>query len=148
MHLVRTRPFKLPQDIEAIFEGLPRPGGYRFAFGDGRAGDQAWLPRADIIETETGLTIRYELAGFELDDLEVTLDGNVLTVKGSRTGTIPEGAAYRLRELPEGRFSRSIRVAKHLDPDSVEARFSKGILEVTLDKRADVLPRTIQVRTA
>ena len=147
MHLVRTRPFKLTHDVEAVFEALQRPTAYRFGFREGRFTNQAWLPRVDVIESEKALTVRYELAGFRLEDLEVTLDDNLLTVKGTRSPVIPEGATYRHQELAEGAFSRSIRVAEHFDPDRVEARLCDGILEVVLDKRPEVLPITIAIET-
>ncbi|MDE0171288.1 MAG: Hsp20/alpha crystallin family protein [bacterium] len=148
MHLVRTRPFRLAHDVEALFGALPRPSGYRFGFREGRIAPPAWLPGVDIIESDDSLTLRYGLAGFRSEDLEVTLDDNVLTVRGARSPVIPEGAAYRLQELVEGNFSRSIRVGQDIDSDEVEATFSGGILEVVLRKRPDVAPRAIPIEPA
>lgn len=148
MHLVRTRPFKLAHDVEALSEAFPRPAAYRFGFRDGRFAGQTWLPRVDMIESDSSLTVRYELAGFRLEDLEVTLDDNVLTVKGTRSPALSEGAVYRLQELAEGGFSRSIRVSENFDPKRVEAKLSNGILEVILEKRPDVLSRTIEIEPA
>ena len=148
MHLVRTRPFRLAPDMESLFEALPRPGGYRFGFREGRLAPQAWLPRVDIIDSDTSLTLRYELAGVRSEDLEVTLDDNLLTVRGTRSPALPEGAGYRLQELAEGSFSRSIRVGEEFDPERVEATFSTGILEVLLRKRPDVAPRIIPIEPA
>ncbi len=148
MHLIRTRPFKLAHEVEASFQTFPRPAAYRLGLRDSRFGAQAWLPRIDVIESDTALAVRYELAGFRLEDLEVTLDDNLLTVKGTRSPVIPEGASYRIQELADGVFSRSIRVAEHFDPDKVEARLSDGILEVVLEKHPDVLPRTIEIESA
>ena len=145
MHLVRTRPFGLAHDVEALLGAFPRPGGYRFGFREGRFAHQSWLPKVDIIESGNALTLRYELAGFRLQDLEVTLDDDLLTVKGTRSSFLPDGAAYRLQEVAEGSFSRSIRVGENFDPERVEATFSDGILEVVLEKRPDVLPRTIAI---
>ena len=148
MQLVRTRPFGLPQDIEAFFEALPRPNVYRFAPRSVHWTRGPWVPRVNVIETEDALTVRHELPGFEMDDLKVTLDGNLLTVKGTRSSDIPEGAVYRVRESAEGAFSRSIRVADHFDPEKVEARLSLGVLEILMHKRPEVLPRTIQIEAA
>ncbi len=148
MHLVRTRPFRLAHDVEALFGALPRPSGYRFGFREGRIAQPARLPGVDIIESDDSLTIRYGLAGFRSEDLEVTLDDNLLTVRGTRSPVLPEGAAYRLQELVEGSFSRSIRVGEDLDSNEVEATFSDGILEVVLRKRPDVAPRAIPIEPA
>ena len=148
MHLVRTRPFKLPHDVEALFAGPPRPATFPFGFRDGRITDQPWLPRVDVVESERALTLRYELAGFQIEDLEVTLDDNVLTVKGTRSSAIREEAVYRLQELAEGSFSRSIRVSEGFDSDAVEAKLSAGILEIVLAKRPDVRTKTIAIEPA
>ena len=148
MQLLRTRPLRFAHDVEALLEGFPRPAAYRFGFRDGRFGDQAWSPRVDIIESDIALIVHYELAGFRLEDLEVTLNDSVLTVKGTREAATPEGAVYRRRELTEGEFSQSIRVAEQFDTDHVEAKLSNGILEVILERRADVLPRTIEIESA
>lgn len=147
MHLVRTRPFRLAHDVDTLFAAL-RPGGYRFGLREGQVAPQAWLPRVDIIESDGSLTLRYELAGFRSEDLEVTLDDNLLTVKGTRSPALPEGATYRLQESAEGSFSRSIRVGEEIDSGSVEATFNDGLLEVVLRKRPDVAPRTIPIEAA
>ena len=148
MHLVRTRPFRLPHDMEALLNVLPRSTAARFDLREGHLSRRTWLPRVDVIETHDALTVRYELAGFRLEDLEVTLDDNLLTVKGTRSQDTPEGAVYRIRELAEGSFSRSVRVSDDFDPEEVGARFSEGILEIVVRKRTEVVPRTIQIEPA
>lgn len=129
--------------MEAFIEAFPLPAASREARGARRT----WWPRVDVIETEDALTARFELAGFELEDLEVTLDNDLLTVKGTRSPEAPEGAVYRIRELADGTFSRSIRLSDEFDSGGVEAGFSKGILEVMVPKRPEILPRTVQIRS-
>lgn len=148
MHLVRTRPFRLAHDVDTLFAALPRPSGYRFGFREGRLAPHAWLPRVDIIESESSLVLRYGLAGFRSEDLEITVDDSVLTVSGTRSHVLPEGSTYRLQELAEGSFSRSIRVGEEIDSENVEATLSDGILEIVLRKRPDVAPRTIPIGPA
>lgn len=149
MQLVRTRPLRSPHDLEALLEVLPDPFAPRFGIARGhRAARRSWVPRVDVHETQDALTVRYELAGFRLEDLEVTLDDNLLTVKGTRSSEAPEGAVYRIRELAHGAFSRSIRVSDDFDPEKVGARFSDGLLEIVIRKRPEVQPRTIQIESA
>ncbi len=147
MHLVRTRPFRLNHDVEAFLEALPLPAAPGFGVRETRWTRRPWAPRVDVIETDEALVTRYELAGFRLEDLEVTLDSNLLTVKGTRSSDAPEGAVYRVRELADGAFSRSIRVSDDFDPDGVVADFSNGILEIVVPKRPQVLTRTVQIGT-
>lgn len=147
MHPVRTRPFRLNHDVETLLEVLPLPAAPGFGVRETRRTRRPWSPRVDVIETDEALVTRYELAGFRLEDLEVTLDNNLLTVKGTRSSEAPEGAVYRVRELADGSFSRPIRVSDDFDPDGVVAEFSNGILEVVVPKRPQVQTRTVQIRT-
>ena len=97
MQLVRTRPFKFVSDIDSLFEGFPLAGTHLLGTRD-RLRAPTLVPRVDIIESGTDITARFEIPGFELSDLEVTVEDNVLTVKGSRSYDLPEGASYRHRE--------------------------------------------------
>ena len=147
MQLVRTRPFKFVPDIDSLFEGLPLAGTHLLGARD-RLGAPTLVPRVDIIESGADITTRFEIPGFELADLEVTVEDNVLTVKGSRSHDLAEGATYRHRELADGEFSRSITLADNVDSDQVTARLANGILEVVVPKQPDVLPRTIDIEAA
>ncbi len=144
MQLVRTRPFKFVPDIESLFESFPFAGTHPLSTRD-RLEEPTLVPRVDVIESSTDITARFEIPGFELADLEVTVEDSVLTVKGSRTHQLPEGSAYLHRELADGGFSRSITLAGNVDSDQVTARLANGILEVVVQKQPDVLPRTIRI---
>lgn len=148
MHLVRTRPFRLPDDVDALLDMLPHRTAPRFGLREGHLTRRPWLPRVDVIETQDTLVVVFELAGFRRQDLEVALDDNLLTVKGTRSADGPEDAVFRIREIAEGSFSRSIRTPEVFDLDHVEAGFSDGILKIVLGKRTDVLPRTIPIESA
>ena len=147
MQLVRTRPFKFVPDIDSLFYGLPLAGTHLLGARN-RLGAPTLVPRVDIIESGAEITTRFEIPGFEMSDLEVTVEDNVLTVKGSRSHDLAEGATYRHRELVDGGFSRSITLADNVDSDQVTARLADGILEVVVRKQPDVLPRTIEIEAA
>ena len=136
MHMVRTRPFNLARDLDAFFlaagRGANAPAG-------------TWMPRVDIYEVDGTLNIRYELAGFSADDLEVTLEDGLLKVSGSRSFDMPEGAEFHRKELSRGKFSRTLRVTDAYDAERVNASFADGLLDVTLQKRPEVLPKTIEI---
>lgn len=141
MQMIRTRPFSIARDFDALFQTGGR-GTYI------SPGTRTWAPRVDVYESGSSLTVRYELAGFAVDDLEVTLEDGVLSVKGERTLEAPEGAEYRRSELARGAFNRSLRVGDGFDADEVKASYSQGLLLVTLEKRPEVLSRTIEVEAA
>ncbi len=147
MQLVRTRPFKFVSDIDSLFEGFPLAGTHLFSTRD-RLEAPTLVPRVDVIESGAEVTARFEIPGFEQADIEVTVEDNVLTVKGARSYDLAEDATYRHRELADGRFSRSVTLPDNVDSDQVAARIANGILEVAVQKRPDVLPRTIEIEAA
>lgn len=141
MQIMRTRPFSLARDVDAFFSAAVRGAA-------GEPGTRTWLPRVDMFETDQALTIRFELAGFQADDLELTVEDGVLTLKGERSFEIPEDARLHRREIAGGAFARTIRITDAFDAEAVEASFSDGVLTVTLEKRPEVLPRTIAINAS
>ena len=86
-----------------------------------------------------------ELAGVKLEDLEVYVIDDELTVKGERTNTEREGVTYHRRERGVGPFSRVLRLPVEVDADKVEATLRDGVLTIKLPKADAVLPRRIEV---
>ena len=140
MNTLRVRPVR---DLTRLLDVFG-PGGGWFA----APSDVSWAPRADVVESETALTVRYELAGFDPDDLQATVEDNVLTLRGERTFTASEGETYRRRELAQGSFTRSLRIPEGYDPENVRASFAGGILEITVGKHPEVLPKTVEIEAA
>lgn len=109
----------------------------------------SWSPTADLFESDDAFVLEMELAGFERDDLEITVDNGVLTVRGERPD--PEAAGevtYYVQERTPARFSRSFSLPRSVDADRVEAKLDNGLLRVTLSKSAEAKPRRIAVQTA
>jgi HSP20 family protein len=95
--------------------------------------EQLWAPRLEAFARDGDLVLHADLPGVRLEDVDITLDGNVLTISGERKGrTQEEGAVYYLSELPYGVFRRSVTVPEGVDADSIKARFENGVLEVVL----------------
>jgi HSP20 family protein len=111
---------------------------------DGRIG--AWMPRINVLEHEGTLILRAELAGVDAESIEVTQEGRVLTLSGSRTLTTEEftGTAHR-REILEGDFERKVRLPRGIDPESITATSNDGILEVVVPLLPEVQPRKVTV---
>ena len=76
--------------------------------------------------------LRADLPGVSLEDVDITLEGNLLTISGERKGATQEGVSYYLNELPYGAFRRSVAVPEGVDADSIKASFEHGVLEVVL----------------
>ena len=93
---------------------------------------RTWTPRLAAYTKDGDLVLHADLPGVSLEDVDITLDGNVLTVSGERKVTAEEGVNYYLNELPYGVFRRSVAVPEGVDADSIKARFQHGVLEVIL----------------
>lgn len=121
-----------------------------FGFGP-LAGSAAFRPRIDASETDLELRLIAELPGLEAGDFEVTVDGDVITIKGEKKLARDDAARSCARaERASGEFSRSFRVPFDVDPDSVKGSYRNGLLTVTVPKPAEAQPqvRTIPVETA
>jgi HSP20 family protein len=123
---------RLRGEIDELFDNW----GNAFVFAPGRAPIPAL--RTDIVETDEALKITAELPGVDEKDIEVTLDGDVLTIRGEKKAEREETKAqYRLKERSWGSFERSVAVPFQADPDSVKASFAKGVLSLVVPKPAE-----------
>lgn len=97
--------------------------------------------RMDIGETEKDITISAELPGVEIKDVDVSLVGGVLTIKGEKRSARDEKRSdYHLVERSFGSFERRIGVPDGCDPAQVRAEFTNGVLTVTIPKPASAAP--------
>lgn len=95
----------------------------------------AWRPRADVFETPSEVLVTVELAGMDPGDLDVQLFEDAILVEGGRSvpATFADGL-YHAAEIPRGRFRLRLGLPTVIDPDHAEARFDRGLLELTLPK--------------
>ncbi len=106
----------------------------------------AWMPSADLYETDENFVVALELPGYRHEDLNVSVERGLLTVSGQRTvSEDEEGYTYHLRERGEGRFTRTFSLPIAVNSGEVTAEFRNGVLEITLPKMAEARPRRIEV---
>jgi len=87
----------------------------------------------DMYETEQAYVAEVTVPGLEAEDLDISVSGSKLTVKGQRKA--PEGApTYLHRERPAGRLSRALRVPEDVDVNQITAKLANGVLTVTMPK--------------
>ena len=130
--------FGLRREIDRLFEDT---------FGRSEAGRSGWSPAVNILEDDTSLTFEFELPGFRPDQVEVTADNGVLTVRGERQEERKEGdqTRYHLIERTSGSFARSFQLPQGLDDTKIEATFENGLLHVRVPKAALPQPRKIEI---
>lgn len=105
-----------------------------------------WVPQVDILEEEGGYRLVADLPGVSPTDVEVTVDKNVLTMRGSRsTRSESANGGYRRRERMSGTFVRQFTLPNNVDEDSIKAKVANGVLEVSIPRAAQESPRTITV---
>jgi HSP20 family protein len=131
MQLVRFDPFSAMREFDRLFEGRPT---------------NQWLPRVDVFDREADLMIRTEVAGVSPEDIEITVEGNALTIRGARSFEAQENKDnYHRKEIFEGSFERTVLLPEGTDPEAVKATSKDGILEISVPKKPEVLPRKVAV---
>jgi HSP20 family protein len=96
-------------------------------------------PPADLKETKDAHLISIELPGLAKDDVEITLQGDALTVRGQKIEESEDATcAYRVSERRFGRFERSFPLPLDVDRNRIQAQFRDGVLKIVLPKRAEV----------
>lgn len=93
-----------------------------------------FTPSCDIIESEERFVIKVDLPGLSKKEINIALKEHVLTVKGERAGKLGEDETYRRQERATGVFSRSFALPENVNTAETEARFSNGVLSVTMPK--------------
>jgi len=105
-----------------------------------------WMPAVDILEKDGNLVLRAELPGIDEKEIDLKLEGNVLTLKGERKVEKDEKKAnYHRVESYHGAFSRSFKLPDTVDRDKIRAEYKNGILTVTIPQKPEVQPREIPV---
>ena len=97
--------------------------------------DVDWTPRLDITETGKNIEVKAELPGMEKKDIDITLDGDLLIIKGEKKHETEEkDRCYHRVERRYGTFYRTVRLPYEVKGDKIDATFKDGILTVTLPK--------------
>jgi HSP20 family protein len=110
-------------------------------------GVSEWAPAVDATTKNGDLVIRAELPGVQPEDVDISLHGNVLTIRGERKAEQEEeSGGYYIRERRYGSFSRSFTLPQGTDESKVHARYEHGVLEVSVEGAGAVEePKRIQI---
>lgn len=109
----------------------------------------AWSPRVDVREEADRFLILADVPGVELDDIQIEMDKNVLSIQGQRKAYAAEGEArYARVERPAGAFARRFTLPDSADAERITAGVRHGVLEVAIPKRAELAPRRIAINAA
>lgn len=137
--LRRISPFNLlQQEIDRVFDNF---GGWR-----GGLESVSFSPSMEVSETDKSIEITTELPGLDEKDVEISIANDILSIRGEKKAEREEkNKNYRLVERSYGSFQRSLALPPGIDPGSVKADLSKGVLKITLPKPATPQAQKIQI---
>lgn len=140
--------FQLQREIDRVFEDVFSGGGSGGGNTGGRSGSMMSAPRIDLQDSEGELRLHADLPGVQPSDLDVRVEGDVLTIRGERKSESERNEQnFHVMERSHGRFQRSIQLPFAPDPDQVQASVREGVLELRIPKRApQERSRRIEVR--
>jgi len=134
---------RLQRGMDELFTAL---SGYRKPTLEAPWRQARLFPLLNLREVENSYVITAEIPGMKTDDLEIKIEGDTLTLKGERKPhELGEGASYHRRERATGTFQRSLTLPTKIDPDNVKATYKDGVLNISLQKEKEALPKQITV---
>ena len=107
---------------------------------------RAFMPNADIFETEDALTLVLEMPGVDRDNIGISVENSVLTVEGKINLGKYEGLQPVYGEYNVGPYRRSFRISSRIDQDKINAEMRDGVITLVLPKAEEAKPRRIEVR--
>jgi HSP20 family protein len=108
-----------------------------------------FTPPADLIEDNDGVTVYMDVPGVRTEDLEIELQNDVLTIRGTRAFPYQSqdgDSTLRRAERGFGRFERTIRIPRGLSPDAIQASLKDGVLTLRIPKPEQLKPHRIEVK--
>lgn len=144
MAVVRWDPF---QEMVSLRDAMDRLFQESFIRPVSRMATREGTFSMDVYDTENEFVVKAALPGIKPEDVEITLTGDMLTIKGELKAdeTIKQDNYY-LQERRYGSFVRSITIPVHVQAEKAEAKFEHGVLTLTLPKAEEVKPKTIRVK--
>jgi HSP20 family protein len=135
---------QIQQDLNRVFESRRVEG----ASGDtSNVVTAQWVPSVDIKEEPERFVLLVDVPGVKPEDIEVTMEQGVLTIRGERhvERTEGEGSSFQRVERMHGTFYRRFSLPDSANPEGIEAHGEHGVLRITIPKHARVQPRRISV---
>jgi len=125
----------LQREMDRLFEDFFRRGGLM-------------RPSVDVVETDDTVVVKAELPGMEPKDVDISVSGDKLTIKGERKAEKEEkGKTFYRMERCYGSFCRTVELPVSVEADKAKADYKNGVLEITLPKTEQVKAKKIPIKT-
>ena len=147
MNLIAYDPFRelrsLQDEVNRVFSSSFNRS------GETGLGRSAWNPSVDIFENKDQIVLEAELPGISPDDVNISIENNVLTIHGERRfEKKDEQDNFHRVERSYGAFTRSFTLPPTVSAEKANAEFENGVLRLTLAKREEAKPRRIEIKAA
>lgn len=133
----------LQDRMNRLFEDATQRRGQADTASDDSFERADWTPASDIYETESGYLIALDLPGIDRDTLQIDVDDNRLTIKGTRA--VADSKQHRA-ERPRGKFLRTFSVPGSVEQAKIGAEYKDGVLQIRLPKRTEQKPKKIDIK--
>ncbi|MBU0510137.1 MAG: Hsp20/alpha crystallin family protein [Chloroflexi bacterium] len=107
---------------------------------------RCFVPRSDIYETDDNVVVVVDMPGVDEDNIDITLEKNIVTINGYANLETPDGYSLVFAEYEVGDYERSFRLSSQIDSDGIEATYKNGTLRLNLPKAAVAKTRKISVK--
>jgi len=136
MALIKWAPFLEP--FEEMEKMLTTSGDFQ----------KGYVPAIDMYEEKDNVIIEAQLAGIDPDKVSVSIENDVLSLKGEieKKSEVEDKNYYR-KEIRRGSFYRSIQLPAHVNGNNAEAQAEDGVLKITIPKAEEAKPKTIKIKT-
>jgi HSP20 family protein len=142
------RPWRASEEMDRLMEEAFSGWPFGMRWRRLPAEEMAWAPSIDMYEKEDSFIVRAEIPGVKKEDVDISIRGEMLTIKGERKAEAQvKEEEYHRCEVCYGSFSRSLSLPAAVDSDKVEATYEDGMLEIRLPKAKEAMPTRIQVQT-
>jgi HSP20 family protein len=129
---------RLRRDLDRLLADWPERAGGSMAPG---------FPAMNIWTDEDSAVVTAELPGVSIEDIDISVEKDTLTLRGGRRPEdLEEGVTYHRRERRSGGFNRAFRLPFHVDAEKVEAEFKNGVLSIVLPRAEADKPRKIAIK--
>ena len=143
MVMQRWDPFRELQEMDETMNRLWRGFGSRIANREA----EDWNIALDVVRKPEEIVAKASLPGVKPEDIDVTIEDNVLTLKAQRSSEYEnkDDTAYLIRERSYGSYYRALRLPESVDTEKVKSDYEHGVLTVTLPKMEEKKPKQIKV---
>ncbi len=142
--MLTTRPFSSSLD-----RMLTLNRAFDHAF-NGAPGSRVWVPALDVSERRDAYVVHAELPGVTADQLDISFEQNVLTIRGTKPAAYDPQSDGEVRvfvnERVNGGFERAVRLPEFVDPDRIDADLANGLLTITVPKAQAAQARKINIK--